>query len=72
MSNEKRVRQTIPQPGNDLASLRATVVAMKELVEVLSGQRGPANDVAFTWEDAVELGLVQKDQVPANVGKYHI
>ena len=39
----------IPEPYEDVASLRASVMALKELVEVLAGQRGGREDQAVTW-----------------------
>lgn len=64
MSNQT----AIPEPYENLTSLRATAIATKELVEVLAGQRGPALDAAVTWNDLVSLGLIQADQVPVGLG----
>jgi hypothetical protein len=31
---------SVPEPGNDLHSLRVAVIALKEAVELMAGQRG--------------------------------
>ena len=50
MAVVRRFRQaTIPEPYTDVASLRASVMALKELVEMLAGQRGDRDDQAVTW-----------------------
>ena len=49
---------TIPEPYDDVDSLRATAMATKELVEMLAGQRGNPMDVAVTWEDLVKLNSI--------------
>jgi hypothetical protein len=66
----RRTQQTIPEAYLDLMSLHASVVAMKEILETLTGQRNHANDAVPTWQDLVELGLIQPDQVPKDVGLY--
>jgi hypothetical protein len=60
----KLLRQAIPEPFENLPSLRAAVLATKEMVETLSGQRGRVDDMAVTWGDLLRLGLVKKDQFP--------
>ena len=45
------VTRAIPEPGNDLESLRATVEALREVVETLSRQRGNVGDSAVTVDD---------------------
>jgi hypothetical protein len=64
----KRVQMTIPEPYETLASLRTSVLANKELTEVLAGQRGNSDDAAVTWGDLLDLGIVKPEQVPPNVG----
>ncbi len=54
----------IPEPGQDLVSLRETVMALKQLAEVLSQQRKPKNAAAVTWDDLVDLELITSDQIP--------
>jgi len=44
-------------------------MAMKEAVESLSGQRGGPDDVAVTWGDLLDLGLISIDQVPQDIAK---
>lgn len=64
----RRTQATIPEPNENLASLRSVAIATKELVEVLAGQRGRNNSAAVTWGDLVALGLIQQDQVPRDIG----
>lgn len=69
MSKRRRVAQaTIPQPAPDVHSLLATVLALKELVETLAGQRGAPSDAAATWGDLEFAGVVQPEQVPTDLG----
>lgn len=84
MSN--RTVQTIPEPTEDIPSLRRTALATKEIVETLTGQRGqdeyvPTNhgpmktgllDKAVTWRDLVDLGIVRPEKVPQSVGNRRI
>lgn len=48
MSN-RRTQATIPEPAEDVRSLRTVAMATKELVETLAGQRGPRADQAVLW-----------------------
>jgi len=59
---------TIPEPYANVTALHATCMALKEAVELLSGQRGQPEDVAVTWKDLMDQNLVKKDQVPRHVG----
>jgi hypothetical protein len=59
---------TIIEPYENAASLRSAVMALKENVEMLTGQRGTIDDVAVTWGDLIRLGLIKQDQVPKDVG----
>jgi hypothetical protein len=43
-------------------------MALKELVEQLSGQRGQPLNVAVTWQDLVRLRIVEPKQVPTDIG----
>ena len=54
----------IPEPQADVESLRQTVAALKQAVEVLIRQRKPVLAGAVTWGDLVDLGLINPDQVP--------
>lgn len=55
----------IPQPSpGDPDSLYEAVSAVKENVELLTGQRGTNVTPAVTWQDLVDLGLIAADQVP--------
>lgn len=67
--NRRNRRQVgISHPDADVASLHATVVQLKEAVEMLQGQRGSAYDCAVTWGDLLVLGLIKEDQIPHDVG----
>ena len=59
---------SIPEPNENLPSLRSVAVATKELVETLAGQRGDPRDVAVTWGDLINLGLVTKQDIPRDIG----
>jgi hypothetical protein len=64
----RRDQVSIPEPYENLASLRSSAIATKELVEVLAGQRGQAYTAAVTWGDLVRIGLIKEDQIPRDVG----
>lgn len=70
MSRRRRQQVTIPEPYDDVKSLHATAAATKELVEALAGQRGGPSDVAVTWGNLLELGLIKPEQVPHELGPY--
>ena len=53
----------IPEATQDPRSMKATVDALKESVELLTGQRRGLPRVV-TWEDLVRLGLVSPEDVP--------
>jgi hypothetical protein len=61
-------RVSIPEPLQELGSLRATALATKELVESLAGQRGDPRDAAVTWQDLIDLGLVIPSEIPQGIG----
>jgi hypothetical protein len=48
----------IPNPVNNLDSVLQVVVALKEGVESLAGQRGDPMGRAVTFADLAQLGLV--------------
>lgn len=54
---------SIPEPSQDIRSLQASVLALKEAVEMLTGQRRGAQPVV-TWDDLVRLGVVGQADVP--------
>ena len=66
----RQVQVTIPEPLDDVKSLRATAMATKELVEMLAGQRGQAYDVAVTWQDLLDLQLIRKEDIPYDIGTH--
>jgi hypothetical protein len=66
--SRRRIQATVPEPYESLSSLRASVLALKELVETLAGQRGQAYDVAVTWGDLLDANVVKIEQVPQDIG----
>jgi hypothetical protein len=40
------------------------LTALKELVEILTHQRGDIARVAITWQDLLDLELITSDQMP--------
>ena len=56
--------KAIPDPLAEVNSLRESVLALKETVEVLTRQRKPALAGAVTWQDLVDLGFVATSRVP--------
>lgn len=51
-------------PYQDVASLRATALATKEAVDILTGQTGEVKERAVTWADLLRLGLVTPPDLP--------
>lgn len=68
----KRTQITIPEPYETVQSLRAVALVTKEACETLMGQRGSPIDVAVTWGDLINLGLIKKEQVPPDVGSHRL
>lgn len=66
----RRKQITIPEPYENLASLRHTAMATKEAAEVMLGQRGDVLDRAVTFGDLLKLGLISKDQLPNGQNNY--
>jgi hypothetical protein len=54
----------IPDPSNDPTSLRISVLALKEAFEIITRQRKNVANAAVTWQDLVNLGLIQASQIP--------
>jgi hypothetical protein len=67
-----RPQVTVPEPYEDVQSLRASVMALKELAETLAGQRGAITDVAVTWQDLLDLQLVNMADIPKDIGSNQI
>jgi hypothetical protein len=65
--NRPKQRPTIPEPFTTPDSLHACIVAIKEAVELLQGQRGTYEDAVVSWGDLVRLGLIKPDQIPKEV-----
>lgn len=53
----------IPEASQDVRSLQAAVLALKEAVEILSGQRRGVSALV-KWDDLVRLGIVDRSDVP--------
>ena len=70
--SKRKPQVTIPEPYEDVQSLYRTVHAMKELVEMLAGQRGFASEVAVTWQDLLNLQLVRMADIPKEIGSNQI
>jgi hypothetical protein len=68
--SKRRTQVTIPEPYLEPQSLRATALATKELVESLAGQRGGTYDVAVTWGELIDLGIIEPEQVPQEFGPH--
>lgn len=68
----RRKQASIPDPITDVRSLQTTVMALKELVETLAGQRGKAYDAAVTFADLVQLGLISDPDIPEGIGSDHL
>jgi len=58
---------SVPAPTVDIASLRESCAALKEVVEILTQQRGSTLNSAVTWQDLVNLGLITPAQVPTRL-----
>ena len=56
----------IPPPTNNHDSLRGSVDALKQGFEILTGQRKNRANSAVTWQDLVDLGLIQASQIPSS------
>lgn len=55
----------IPAPQADVKSLWDCVMAQKQIIEILLGQLGKTKvAAAVTWQDLVDLGLIEQSQVP--------
>jgi len=68
----RKEQVTIPQPVESIESLFRTVLAMKELVETLAGQRGKPIDIAVTWQDLLDLEWIKNEDVPYDIGTHPI
>ncbi len=54
----------IPPSSTDPEALRKTDIALKETLEIITGQRGNRLDSMVTWQDLIDLGLALPTQVP--------
>lgn len=63
---------SIPVPYEDVKSLYRTVMALKELTECLAGQRGGLANVAVTWQDLIDHGVIKPEQAPTALGSHRL
>lgn len=54
----------IPEPQKNIDSMYEAIVALKQIVEVLAGQRGDATGRAATFRELVNIGLIEEDEIP--------
>lgn len=54
----------IPEPSTNPEALRRSDLALKETIEIMTGQRGNRADATVTWQDLVDLGLIIPAQIP--------
>lgn len=54
----------IPQPVQSVEGMFEAVLALKHAVEILSGQTGPVTSRSPSWQELVDIGLIQADQIP--------
>lgn len=64
----RRKTAAIPVPYQELGALYRTAVATKELVDTLAGQTKSVGDTAVTFNDLVRFGLIDRTQVPKQLG----
>jgi hypothetical protein len=69
---KRRPQATVPQPEATVESLYHSVLALKELAETMAGQRGLNVDANPSWQDLIDIGLIQPDQVPKDVGRSRV
>lgn len=55
----------IPDPNLTPESMRDSMITVKQAFEIHSGQRGKRLDAAVTWQDLVDLGLIEASRVPS-------
>lgn len=57
----------IPDPSRSVDGMFDTLTTMKQAVETLGGQRrGSRAESAVTWQDLVDLGLIEPLQIPTD------
>lgn len=54
----------IPEPVSDINSVRTATASLKEGFEILTGIRGSKLSKAITYQDLLDLGLINITQVP--------
>lgn len=57
----------VPDPTLNIHALYNTVLALKENLELLVGERADphaSDTMAVTWAELLELGLITEDQIP--------
>ncbi len=56
----------IPIANANIQSLLNAANAVKQAIDVLTGQTRNKGATAVTWDDLVALGLIEKSQVPTS------
>lgn len=65
MSNLSRnIKPSITSPLPEVNNLAQVTGQVKEVLEVMTGQRGDPEDQVVTWRHLLQLGLVKPWQVP--------
>ena len=54
------ISDPIPDPEN----LRKVVMEIKEVVEILQGDREPRRNSSVSWQQLIDLGLATEDDIP--------
>jgi hypothetical protein len=55
----------IPEPASNEESRDQVIRALKEVAELITGQRGSAfSHKALTWEDLIAAGIIAREDVP--------
>ena len=66
--SKRRDQVTVPDPVATIPSLLVTVLALKELVEELAGQRGSPTQAAVTYQALIDLQMLNQADVPRDLG----
>lgn len=61
---QRKKYPAISDPIADPENLRKVMMEVKEVVEILQGDREPRLNSAVTWEDLIDLGLATEADLP--------
>ena len=67
MPNTPRLTKKYPaisDPIPDPENLRKVVMEIKEVIEVLQGDREPRTNSAVSWQHLIDLGLATEEDIP--------